>query len=84
MSGQSLTKMSQVHAADAVKVLIAFIKCSTIFGKKNKFKNIEEILADDEVIFIGTLILRLFSIFSLNFQEVNILCAKNFLKFYNQ
>lgn len=64
--------MSQNHAIDAVKLLIAFIKSSTIFGEKNKFSTIEQIMKDEDAVFIGTLILKLFSIFSYNYQEVSI------------
>lgn len=64
--------MSQDDAEDAAKLLIAFIKSSTMFGKKKKYKTMGEILSDEEVIFVGTLILKLFSIFRLNFQEVSI------------
>lgn len=74
LSGQTITDdMDARNIPDAVKMLLAFAKYSNLFGERNKFKNIEEILENDDAIFIGALILKLFSIYSLNYQEVSFL-----------
>lgn len=63
--------MSAVSLTDAVKTLFAFIRHSSLFGEQRKFKSVDEIRNDEDALFIGALIYKLFSIYNLNYQEVS-------------
>lgn len=72
--------LAKAHIKDAVKILITFAKSTELFGTMGKFKTLSKLSANQDAIFIGTLLLRLFGIFSVNYQEVII---SNFIiKYY--
>lgn len=71
LSHKMSPNLLKIHVKDAIRVLLCFAKYSTLFGDKNKFKVIADLQNDEDVLFVGSLILRLFGIFSVNYQEVS-------------
>ena len=47
-------------------LIIALIKCTTIFGNTSKCTKIEDILKNDDMLFVGSLLIRLLKIQIIN------------------
>ena len=70
LNGDVSAERLQIYTMNSVLILILLVKYTSFFEDISKINNIEELLKKKQVIFIGSLILRLHKISDKNCQQL--------------